>query len=610
MTPRALLAGGLLVLASCYFKPDPEPRAPTCEEKPDPHCANAIDHVVIPKLRSVHLEPRDGDAATVCRRLAIDLIGRIPTSEELDRCRAQTLDARVDTFMAMPEYVLEQQRTWAEIFGFDTDLVWYGYAADLDALVARFARGEVPYAAFATQVVVHPGFYALHQGDDWPAHVIDNFLGRSARPDEIAGMRPLSRIFEERVFCDAAIWTTAYQDAVEDGIAPAEAEKEANDACVGSGSEEFGYNFCSCQEGYGSIGCRSTTLGRPIDLGTDGCRDPEAQDPTQYLYRLASVAPGSRASCADGATRRECHDKIVDENEQVQGALGSLPAIDPALQQRLFAIGDALAARDDFWEAAVDRELRRFIGWWKDGIRRPDFDLPEVRTVLARMLRTSGDLRAIQKLIVTSLLYQAPSEPPVGLKKGVEPPLWSMGSTKMLTAENWLDSAGVATVGTLLGYCDFRFLGIGELGPTNTDPELVKHIPSPLGDEVFPETRYLSDAQQLGGCSADMARPRVSTVGMTYAQHDVARTLCAHAPAVLPPGFRNDDVSDAALGGAAAHLVRRALSRDATAEEVTALGGEMKECLAAGAATGCESAEAAVRWLCVRIVDSAEFALY
>src|SRR5687768_6974255 len=97
MRPRLLIGCVLLLAASCYSKPDDEPIS--CEEKPDPHCGHPIDRILVSKLREVKLAPRDGDASQVCRRLSIDLIGRIPTLAELDACRVQTLAERVDAFM-------------------------------------------------------------------------------------------------------------------------------------------------------------------------------------------------------------------------------------------------------------------------------------------------------------------------------------------------------------------------------------------------------------------------------------------------------------------------------------------------------------------------------
>lgn len=607
MRLRTVIASGLLLSAACSAKDESSTRALSCEEKFDPHCAHAIDRLLVPKLRAIGLAPRDGDAYRVCRRLSIDLVGRIPTLDELVACVSETPEQRVDTFMAKPEYVLTQQRAWAEAFGFNSFLMWYGDAYDLDRVVGRLYEGELDYAAFASEVAFHPGFFALHQGDDWTGHLFYTFLGRTAREDELAGMRPLTHVFESRVFCDAAIWQASYEFELADGWPTAEATQFADEGCIAAGSEEFALNFCNCEAGYGSVGCRSNTLGTEIDLGVDGCPDLENGYSHESFFRIGEFSPGLRQSCTVGATESPCQDRLVDEEEKLAGVLQPYAPLPSALRDRMFGIGKALAARRDFWEAGADRELSRFIGWWKDGVRRPDFDLPEVRALLANELERTGSVRAIQKLILTSLLYTGAEEPPKGHANDEKLPLWSMGSTKLLTSENWLDSAAIATQGRVLGYCDFRFVANGEEGVVSVDPALTRHIPSPLAD-VFPEERYVSGAQLLGGCNSDVPRPRVSTVGVTYAQHDLARSLCANATEVLPVDFDPKDSSDEALSKSARHLVNRAWNRDPDDAELAELTAEMKECLAATDA--CESSEAAARWLCTRILDSAEFALY
>jgi hypothetical protein len=593
--------------SSCSSEDAAPPRAISCEEQGDPHCAHPIDRLLVPKLRAIGLGPRDGDALRVCRRLSIDLVGRIPTIDELATCVGESPDQRVDTFMQKPEYVLTQQRAWAEAFGYNSFLMWYGDAYDIDRIVGKLYTGELDYAGFASEIAFHPGFYALHQCDDWTGHLFYTFLGRTARSDEIAGMRPLTRVFESRVFCDAAIWSASYAFELEDGWPDAEAKLYANEGCVAAGSEEFAVNFCGCEPGYGFVGCQSNTLGTPIDFGTDGCANFDDEFNPQNYYRVGEFSPGLRTACKVGSTESACQDKLVDDYEQVAGVLQPYARLEGPMRDRLMGIGRALAARRDFWEAGADRELSRFIGWWKDGVRRPDFDLPEVRALLASELEKTGSVRAIQKLILTSLLYTGNEEPPKGRAADEKLPLWTMGSTKLLTAENWLDSAAIATQGAILGHCDFRFVANGEEGVFSVDPELVRHVPSPLGD-LFPEERYRSSAQLLGGCAADTPRPRVSTVGVTYAQHDLSRSLCANAALVLPADFDAADGSDAALARSARHIINHALTREATEAELGELTAEMKECLTAP--DGCESPEAAVRWLCTRILDSAEFALY
>jgi hypothetical protein len=223
--------------------------------------------------------------------------------------------------------------------------------------------------------------------------------------------------------------------------------------------------------------------------------------------------------------------------------------------------------------------------------------------VVADELMRTGSLPAAQRLIVTSLLYGAARAGPAG---GGLPP-WAAAPLKILAAEPWLDSAGLVTAGGALGVCDFRFLGGGESG-YRIDARLLWRIPSALGD-AFGEESYLTAALSLGGCNADAPRPRSSSVGLMFAQHRLAKTLCALGDAVLPEGFDTADASDPALERAAGHLVRRAFGRAPAAGEAELLRGEMRACLDAAEA-GCAGPEEATRWLCVRLLDSAEFGFY
>jgi hypothetical protein len=618
-----LSAATCIALAACSLLDEDTSStedALSCAKIDDPHCGHPLDRIVLPKLRAAGIAPRDGEPLAVCRRMALDLVGRIPSPAELERCvAASDLGARADLFLAMPEYLLTQQRGWGETIGFNTDLMWYGYGIEMDAMVGRLYSGAIDYKTFASDLVVYPGYYGLHQGDDWAANVIHVFLGRNARPDEIAGMRPIVRMFDQATFCDGAVYTATYDDAIADGEDEESAIDDASETCVEADTEEYAINFCKCRRGEGSVGCRSSALGTMIDIGSEGCANPSDETHRASFFRTDDgMAPGKRTKCTtpSGATK-PCKDRVVDDEDSLGGTLRPAKVVDAGMKARLHKIGAALAARPDFWEAGADRELTRLIGWWKDGVRRPDFELPEIRTALANELKRTGSLRAIQRLIVTSLLYAAPSEPPPGFDAPGDadpspasaplPPLWSMASMKILTAESWLDAAGFATFGKPLGICDYRFVLTGEVPPNfNVDLSLVRRLDGPL--PAFHGTGYAASVQMLGGCSADQPRPRSSTVGITYAQHAIARTLCATGTAILPPTFASTDPSDRNLGKAIDHVVRRTLSRPPTTEETTLFTAEMRECLAASG--GCGNAEAAARWLCTRLIDSAEFAIY
>src|SRR5437867_419258 len=74
------------------------------------HADNVVDRAVVARLREDGVEPSDAEPAEICRRMAVDLIGRIPTLEELHQCVKRSPGEMADAFMAMPEYVVTQKR--------------------------------------------------------------------------------------------------------------------------------------------------------------------------------------------------------------------------------------------------------------------------------------------------------------------------------------------------------------------------------------------------------------------------------------------------------------------------------------------------------------------
>src|SRR5262249_31219502 len=147
---------------------------------------------MVPKLRAIGLEPADASPDEVCRRMAIDLLGRGLTGPEAATCRTQTFSQMAQTFLATDAFVRTQRRSWAELAHFESLLGWSPELADLDGLVAQLYRGELGYADFVRRYAVHPAFYGLHPDDSWIANVFALFVGRTARQDEIDAARPLT----------------------------------------------------------------------------------------------------------------------------------------------------------------------------------------------------------------------------------------------------------------------------------------------------------------------------------------------------------------------------------------------------------------------------------
>ena len=575
---------------------DPAPLGPGCNAAPDPHCNNLVNRVLVPMLRGANIPIQDESHSELCRRMALDLIGRTPTVEENAQCAMETPEQSADRFMASPEYVRQQRRTWGERF-YNLDEQWYHYAIEVDDLVELLYREYIPYAEFITRLVVHPGFYASFRGDDWSANVVRYALGRNARADEIDALRPLARIWNNRRFCDGTIWwnNRTRVNGSDDG---------ADGSC---GRDEYAVNFCRCRDDHGMSTCRTDAFGGVVDFGTEGCVDPSNPDSDVNLLRATDVGAGRGPVCPGMPFYNQCQDRAYNDQGRPAGQLRRLDGISSGQQDRMRSLGRVLAARPDFWEAAVDRELRRFLDWWQAGLRKPDFDIPMVRAVLADELRRTGSLRQIQRLIVTSLLYTQPGDlAPDAPVPAVAPPVWSSGPTRIMTAERWLDSVFYTTFGETDGVCDFRFV------TDNYDWHMLINQQLAMQD---PTTNQFTDnyrdwTRALSGCSASQGRALHSTLAIVTAQHEIAQRLCAAGPEVIAPDVP-DTMSPEIYSAAVTRLYQHALGRSPSADEVSTAVAEMTACNTEGGDNGCgSSGHAAIRWFCARLLDSAEFAVY
>jgi hypothetical protein len=577
----------------------------SCEADPDPHCDHPIDRLLVPKLRAIGSGPRDASADEVCRRMAIDLLGRVPTDAERATCRGQTFAEMAKTFLAAPELERTQRRAWGELAKYESLIIWGEDIADLDALVGSLYRGDIGYPEFVRRYVVHPGFYGLHPDDSWTSNVFSIFLGRPARQDELDAARPLLIPWVAKAYAGGEVFWNHYQGALANG-ATEEAATSFGDTLAYNGAKvEWGMNLCRCTPDLLNAGCFSTVFGELVSF-QPYCVNPAPRAPENF-HRLAPRTPSSDDLCPDGLTRRpECADR-----ERGQAAITFAEFIEwqqlPAAEAtQLDGVGNALLARDELWEAEVDRELRKLLGWWQATFKHPESDLPEVRALLAGMLRDGASVRDLIALIVTSQLYVQPAAAP-DLDRGViDLPQWATGPSKLLAGESWLASAAIA-VGETAGVCDFRWGQGGEYEPEWIDPRLVETRPGSIDPKLPPAPPHgysVRAIQRLGGCTGDAKRPEISNVGLAFSQAAIARELCATATSVTPPNWSGD------LHEAAAFLVERAWSRSADPAELDLLVAEMATCVAAGPSTGCADANVAARWLCRRLIDSVPFATY
>jgi hypothetical protein len=170
--------------------------------------------------------------------------------------------------------------------------------------------------------------------------------------------------------------------------------------------------------------------------------------------------------------------------------------------------------------------LTKYLGWWRGGVQLPGYEIPAVRQALAAELQRAGDVRAVERLILTSVLYTMPGAEPAG-----DAIHWHYGPLKQMLAESWLDSVAKVT-GVELGACDWRY-------PQASPRYVPKAKLPPQGTLAkFP---YQTAARTLGGCPDQKTQLRYTDVGVLSAmeQRSLLAAACTDATAtrLLPaPG--------------------------------------------------------------------------
>lgn len=411
---------------------------------------NVIDAVLRPMLTDDGITAEIEDDAFLCRRLSIDLDGIPPSPFELEAsCLGKSPREMALYFMNKPTaphvpdgstpYVWVNRRWWADAFQYQSTLnlgtTWLTYVRQLDGLVADLYAGRIGYDEFARRALASPGFAR-------------RFGVFEFNHDLVQLASQAWRIFfgREALPSEAADfgnlwrgWSTGYaSDAQSKGYYPAE--------CASYNCEhyEVGLTGYACA-GVKQISCESTVLGSGAVL------------PSQPAFvRWDDLLPDDR----------------------------------DALEEP----GRLMAERREFAEAAVDRALTKYLGWWKTSVYRPDSDIPAVRDALvAKFIADGFDIRALELEIVSSLLYAQRANRTDG--SAPNRPLWSYGPIKMVYAEAWLDSVALAT-GKALGGCDFRFSDTSPDAVTDAIPILYRFGRSPGISALF----YADTAHDLGGC--------------------------------------------------------------------------------------------------------------
>jgi hypothetical protein len=164
---------------------------------------NPLDEALCESVQGLGIEPTRADDVELCRRTFLDLKGISPTQNDYElHCKNLDMAALVEEFMASEEYVRLSQRVWADTFHFNSEVTYYQYIADLDALVGSLHRGEVTVRQFVEEAVTHPAFLGRWDGQDLVAFNFMAHLRRDANPAERIEVFPLFRMWGERAVAD------------------------------------------------------------------------------------------------------------------------------------------------------------------------------------------------------------------------------------------------------------------------------------------------------------------------------------------------------------------------------------------------------------------------
>jgi hypothetical protein len=449
---------------------------------------NVVDAVLAPMLAAQHLDVVPEDPAVLCRRMAIDLTGVAPTPDVIAaNCVGRSPRDMAHAFMNAPTnpripdgsspYVWVNRRWWADRFQYQSTQndgsTWYTYVRDLDDLVEKLYAGAISYDTFTRRALASPAF-ARHFGD---LFLKDDLVA-------IASHAYLVFLGREALPSEAAdfgnlwrSWTVLFMN---DAIS-----HQTYSDCPTAGCNHFdvGVDASRCQ-GASLLGCQSTAL---------GSAEVVPSQPT--FVRWYDLLP-------EDATLLETPGRLI-------------------------------AAQREFAEAAVDRALAQYLGWWKSSTYLPDTDVPAVRDALVTLFVASGyDVRALDLEIVSSLLY---TQRAAGRPDAPTAPVWASGPTKMFYAEAWLDTLAAAT-GRQLGGCDFRFSDTTVAARTDTI-QIIYHFPtSPGFDPLF----YSDTAHGMGGCPVASEHGSPSGLAPAVTRRVALEQICAGAFVPAPDSSLTD----------------------------------------------------------------------
>ena len=164
---------------------------------------NPINRGVCPAMWGAGLASAPIDRPEACRRLYVDMVGRFPNPDEVNTvCNRASWGETVKELLATDEFLLVNQRRWADKLLYNNRSVNLERAYDMDNLVGKAYRGQVGWDLFAAVTAAHPILTRRHDTDgDRADATFKLFMGR---PPYASERSDLGRLY--------AHWTNGYFD--------------------------------------------------------------------------------------------------------------------------------------------------------------------------------------------------------------------------------------------------------------------------------------------------------------------------------------------------------------------------------------------------------------
>jgi hypothetical protein len=528
----------------------------TCQD----YCAglgleNPVNVGICSSMWGVGLQVRPVETLEACRRLYADLVGRYPTPSEIDSvCSLPTWGETVRQLLDTDEYVLVQQRRWADKLLYNNRAVNFERAWDMDDLVGKTYRGFVSWDQFAAVTSAHPVLVRRHDTPgDRAEFLFKLFLGRPPYENERGDMARLYRLWNN------GYWTHPHIGTVPDAFV----QFECVDARGNPDPERAGE-------------CTSVLWGH-------------------HELTLTPDYPRMESAGDQAGTMWSGH-LLPEEWKKLQ-----LP-------------GRLIASQPAFWEHAVDEALEQLLGY-NLAIDAPlvrnelvkvlleyDGDIRSLHFAIATSFVYLQSTKGVTREDAFRWTY--------GPLKQIEVEGW-IDSIKKTTG------VGLSRCDHRLphpeDYVGQRAL---EEGVTPWGEALVKHSRWDVDEaERRVVSDYRNLARTLGGCPSNEIGGRFTTVSVlnTAVQESFVAEVCGIGSAegaelgrLLPNGMSGNQALDAAAAEAIlTHQQRIFLGRNPTAEELDEAVASAQQCTPAP----CDAA-AFARPVCFALLSSSEMLFY